>query len=98
MDFVVGLLDCEGFDAIWVVVDWLSKMGHFIPCHTTINAVGLARYFLQQVVCLHDLTATIALDRGPQFVSTFWGQICSRLGIDRQMSTEFYAQTDGRTK
>ena len=39
--FVVGLPECEGFDAILVVVDWLSKMRHFIPCHTTIDALGV---------------------------------------------------------
>ena len=31
MDFVVGLLKCEGFDRIWVVVDQLSNMRHVIP-------------------------------------------------------------------
>jgi len=46
MDFVVRLPECEGFDAVWVVVDRLSKVRHFIPCHTTIDAVGLAMLFL----------------------------------------------------
>jgi transposase InsO family protein len=96
MDFVVGLPNCEGFDAVWVVVDRLSKMRHFIPCHTTIDEVGLAKLFLREVVCLHGLPKTIVLDRGPQFASTFWGQIFNRLGIDRRMSTAFHPQTDGQ--
>jgi hypothetical protein len=73
-------------------------MRHFIPCHTTIDAVGLAKLFLREVVHLHGLPRTIVSDRGPQFASTFWGQICSRLGIDRRMSTAFHPQTDGQTE
>jgi len=98
MDFVVGLLECEGFDAVWVVVDILSKMWHFIPCHTTIDAVGLAKLFLWEVVCLLGLPRSIVSDWGPQFASTFWGQICSQLGVDRWMSTAFHPQTDGQTE
>jgi len=89
MHFVVGLPECEGFDAVWVVVNRLSKMRHFLPCHTAIDAVGLAKLFVREVVRLHQLPKTIVSDRGPQFASTFWGQICSRLGIDRRMSTAF---------
>ena len=98
MDFVVGLPECEGFDVVWVVVDRLSKMRHFIPCHTMIDAVGLAKLFYREVVRLHGLPKSVVSDRGPQFVSTFWGQICSRLGIDRRMSTAFHPQTDGQTE
>ena len=71
MDFVVGLPECEGFDAIWVVVDRLSKMRHFIPCHTTIDALGFAELLLREVVRLHGFLLTIVSDRGPQFASTF---------------------------
>jgi hypothetical protein len=42
MDFMVGLPECEQFDAVWVVVDRLSKMRQFIACQTTIDALGLA--------------------------------------------------------
>jgi len=43
MDFVVGLPECEGFDAIWVVVDRHSKMRQFIPCHMTYGCPGISR-------------------------------------------------------
>jgi len=98
MHFVVGLPECEGYDAIWVVVDTLSKMRHFVPCQTTIDALGLAELFLLEVVRLHGLPSTIVSDRGPQIASTFWQQVCSRLGIDRTMSTASYPQTDGQTE
>jgi hypothetical protein len=71
MDFVVGLPECEGFDAVWVIVDRLLKMRHFIPCHTTIDTVGLAKLFLQEVVRLDCLPRTIVSDQEPQFASTF---------------------------
>jgi len=98
MDFVVGLPECEGFDAFWVVVDRLSKMRYFVPCHTMIDAIGLARLFLREVIHLHELPATIVSDRGPQFASMFGGEICSRLGIDRLMSTAFHPHMDGQTE
>jgi hypothetical protein len=31
MDFMVSLPPSKGFDAIMVVVDWFSKVAHFIP-------------------------------------------------------------------
>ena len=96
MDLLVELPECEGFDAIWVVVDRLSKMGHFIPRHMTIDALGLAELCLKEVVRLHGLPLTIVSDREPQFGSTFWQQICNRLGIDRRMSTAYHPQTAGQ--
>jgi len=98
MDFVTGLPECEGYNAIWVVVDRLSKMRHFVPCHTTIDAQGLAEIFLKEVVRLHGLPKTIISDRGPQFAAVFWKRICERLGINRRLSTAFHPQTDGQTE
>jgi hypothetical protein len=98
MDFVVGLPECEGFDTVWVVVNRLSKIRHFVPCHTTIGAVGMEKLFLREVVCCHGLPEMIILDWGPLFALTCWEQICYRLVINRRMSTAFHLQTDGLTE
>jgi hypothetical protein len=76
MDFVTGLPECEGYDAICVVVDRLLNMRHFIPCRTTIDARGLAEMFLREVVRLHGLPKTIVSDRGPQYATVFWKRLC----------------------
>ena len=55
MDFVTGLPVSQGFDAVLVVVDRLSKRRHFLPCHTTLDVEGLARLFLKEIRRLHGL-------------------------------------------
>jgi len=49
IDFVTGLPWTGGNDAIWVVVDWLTKTRHLVPCHTTIDAPSLAYLFLDSI-------------------------------------------------
>jgi transposase InsO family protein len=98
MDFVVGLPESDGFDAIWVVVDRLTKQRHFAPCTTTIDATGLADLFLNNVFKLHGLPNSIISDRGTQFASDFWGHLCHCLGIAPRLSTAFHPETDGQTE
>lgn len=98
MDFITGLPWSDGFDSVWIVVDRLSKMRHFIPCQNTCTAQDLADLFTRQVLRLHGLPKTIISDRGPQFISAFWTKLCSRLKIDRRLSTAFHPQTDGQTE
>lgn len=72
MDVITGLPEGEGYDAVWVVVDRLSKMRHFVPCQTTFDAGGLAELFQSEVVRLHRVPKTVLSDRGPQFATVFW--------------------------
>ena len=98
MDFVVGLPKSRDFDAIWVVVDRLSKQRHFVPCMTTIDAQGLATLFIDNIFRLHGLPDSIVSDRGPQFAADFWGYLCASLCFATRLSTAFHPQTDGQTE
>jgi hypothetical protein len=59
MEFVTGLPSSNGFNTIWVVVDYIMKLRHFAPSSTAIDAEGLAELFLSNIFHLHGLLDTI---------------------------------------
>jgi hypothetical protein len=65
MDFIV-VLPCTqaGYDSIWVIVDWLTKVAHFIPVKTTYSGAKLVELYMSRVLCLHGVPKKIVLDRG----------------------------------
>ncbi|WVZ63499.1 hypothetical protein U9M48_013126 [Paspalum notatum var. saurae] len=53
MDFIVGLPRTQkGYNSIWVVVDRLTKVAHFIPVNTTYSGARLAELYISRI--LHD--------------------------------------------
>jgi hypothetical protein len=72
MDFIVGLPRTRaGYDSIWVVVDRLTKVAHFIPVKTTYTRATLAELYMSWIVCLHGVPKKIVSDRGTHFTSHF---------------------------
>jgi hypothetical protein len=52
MDFIVGLPHTrDRYDSIWVIVDRLTKVAHFIPMKTTYTGVKLAESYNSRIVC-----------------------------------------------
>jgi len=65
MDFVVGLpKTLKKFDAVWVIVDRLTKSAHFIPVVTTYSSEQLAQTCICEIVRLHGVPVSIISDRG----------------------------------
>jgi hypothetical protein len=70
MDFIVGLpITQSGYDSIWVIVDQLTKVAHFIPIKTTYSGPQLAELYMSMIVCLHGVPKKIVSDKGTQFTS-----------------------------
>jgi hypothetical protein len=99
MDFITGFpKSCHGNDSIWVIVDRLTKVAHFIPIKTTYKGSQLADLYLSRIVSLHGVPKTIVSDRGTQFTSRFWKQLLQALGTKLAFSTAYHPQTDGQTE
>jgi hypothetical protein len=65
MDFIVGLPRTQkGYNSIWVVVDRLMKVAHFIPVNTTYSGARLAELCISKIVCLHGVPKKIISNRG----------------------------------
>ena len=76
LDFVVGLPESRGYDAIWVVVYRLMKLRHMVPCKSSCSSEDLEDLFLHNVWKQHGLPSAVISDRGPEFASCIWNSLC----------------------
>ena len=70
MDFIMGLLRiASGKDAVWVIVDRLTKTIHFIPIRISFSLDRLARLYMNEIVSKHGVPVSIISDRDLRFTS-----------------------------
>ena len=99
MDFVVGLpVTTERHDAVWVIVDRLTKSAHFIPVRMTYTMDQFARLYMKEIIRLHGVPISIISDRDPRFTSGFWESLQEAMGTKLKLSTAFHPQTDGQSE
>jgi len=97
-DFIMKLPLVQGYDSILVIVDWFTKMAHFMPTTEKTTAEGLARLFRDNMWRLHRLPESIISDRGPQFTAGLMRELNEMLGIKTKLLMAFHPQTDGQTE
>ena len=92
MDFVTHFpRTSRKHDAIWVIVDRLTKSAHYKAVRMT---------FTLQVVYKGDSkiawsSSLHSIDRDPRFTAQFWKSFQKAMGTQLSMSTAFHPQTDG---
>ena len=90
MDFVTGLPRTQRqHDAIWVIVDQLTKSTHFLLVNVEDSLEKLAQLYVDEIVRLHGVPVWIVLDRDPKFTSRFWPSLQTSLGTRLHFSTVF---------
>jgi len=60
---------------ILVIVDRLTKYGHFLPLAHPYTTATVAQAFLANILKLHGMPSTIILDRDPVFTSSLWREL-----------------------
>ena len=75
-NFVIGLpRTWRQHDAIWVIVDRLTKSVHFLSISNDDPLDKLAQLYVEEIVRLHGVPISIVSDRDPRFTSKFWSSL-----------------------
>jgi hypothetical protein len=99
MDFIVGLPRTQSrYDSIWVIVNRLTKVAHFIPVKTTYSGPQLVELYVSRIVCLNGVPKKVVSDRGTQFTSRFWERLHEALDTQLCFSSAYHPQSDGQTE
>ncbi|KAK8916356.1 hypothetical protein KSP39_PZI022892 [Platanthera zijinensis] len=99
MDFVMGLPRSKaGNNGIWVIVDRLTKVAHFIPMKNDSPVQKLVDQYIDSVIKYHGIPRSIISDRDGRFTSNTWKLVQKRLGTKLLYSTAFHPQTDGQSE
>ena len=98
MDFIEHLPASNGFTAILVVVDRLSKQAVFISTTDECDAKELARLFLVHVFSKHGIPSHVTSDRGSEFTSHFFRSLGTLLDIRLHFTSGYHPEGDGQTE
>ena len=99
MDFVTHLPRTpQRHDAVWVIVDRLTKSAHFIVVRMTFTLERFYRLYIREIVWLHGVPVSTVSDRDPRFTTHFWKSFQKAMGTRLTMSTTFHPQIDGQSE
>jgi len=98
MDLITQLPKSNGYNAICVIVDRLTKRAYFISINNWFLSKDMVQLLYDKVYPLHGLPLQIILDRGVQYLAKLFQEWCQILGIESTMLTAYHPQTDGQTE
>jgi len=97
-DLITQLPELNGYNAICVIVDKLTKRAHFIPINNRFSSKDMVQLLYDKVYPLHGLPLQIISDRGVQYSAKLFQEWYKILGIESTMLTAYHPQTDGQTE
>ena len=79
---------------VLVMTDYLTRWVEAVAL-PNITAQTVADAFVDQIICRHGAPRVLLTDRGTNFVSHLFTNVCKILGIGRQLTSPYHPQTDG---
>ena len=99
MDFMTHLpRTLQRHDAVWVIVDRLTKSTHFLVVRMTFTLERFCQLYIREIVQLHRVSVSIVSDRDPRFTAHFWKSFQKAMGTRLTMSTAFHPHTDDQSE
>jgi hypothetical protein len=101
LDFVTKLFDSRDYNAIFMIVNKLSKMYHYIFCTIDENEITIekiVKLFIQHVWKLHELLTMMISNRDFQFISFVWNTVCKMLKIKAKLFIAFHSKTNEQSE
>jgi len=98
MDFIVNLPMCREFNAVFIVVDRLTKHANFIPTSMGISSKEFARLFTKHIICRYGIPESIISDRDPCWTSDFWKGVAQEIKTKMLLSSLHHPQHDRQTE
>ncbi|GJT48758.1 reverse transcriptase domain-containing protein [Tanacetum coccineum] len=99
MDFITMFpKSSSSHNAIWVIVDRLTKSAYFLEIQEDYSMENLARLYIDEIVARHGVPTSIISDRDGRFTSRFWQTMQKALGTRLDMSTSYHPWTDRQSE
>ena len=99
MDFVTHFpWTQQKHDAVWVIVDRLTKSALFLVVRMTFALERFCRLYIREIVRLHGVPVSIVSDRDSRFTTHVWKSFQKAMGTRLTMSIVFHPQTDGQSE
>ena len=94
LDLVGSLPASQGFSYLLTMIDRTSSWPEAVPL-SSITSESCDRTFISTWVSRFGVSSILTSDRGAQFTSSVWSDVCSILGISRTKTTSFHPQSNG---
>ncbi len=84
----------SGFSHLLTIIDRTTRWVEAVPLRST-SAACCADALVATWISRFGVPALLTSDRGVQFTSALWGQLCNKLGIKQLFTTAYHPQLNG---